>query len=64
MLSFLKRHDCLKKVRPLNRVKPWFNQPVERAMRERTICYNGHSAYQKLEVVYSADNKLNSARAR
>jgi hypothetical protein len=29
----------LKRSKPVNRVNPWFNETIERTMRERNICY-------------------------
>jgi Reverse transcriptase (RNA-dependent DNA polymerase) len=39
ILSLFERHVRLKKSRPMNRVNPWFNAAIHRAMRERDICY-------------------------
>jgi retron-type reverse transcriptase len=39
ILSLFEHHVRLKKFRPKNRVNPWFNIAIERAMRERDICY-------------------------
>jgi Reverse transcriptase (RNA-dependent DNA polymerase) len=37
--TLFERHVRLKKSRPVNKVNPWFNVAIERAMRERDICY-------------------------
>jgi hypothetical protein len=39
ILSLFEHHVRLKKFRPVNRVNPWFNSAIERAMRVRDICY-------------------------
>jgi Reverse transcriptase (RNA-dependent DNA polymerase) len=39
ILSLFDNHVRLKRLRPKDRVNPWFNRAVERAMRERDICY-------------------------
>jgi Reverse transcriptase (RNA-dependent DNA polymerase) len=39
ILSLFEHHVRLKRFKPQNRVNPWFNAVIERAMRERDICY-------------------------
>lgn len=39
ILALFDHHVRLRRLRPLNRVNPWFNKNIERAMRERDICY-------------------------
>jgi hypothetical protein len=39
ILSLFEHHVRLKNSRPVNRVNPWFNSDIKRAMQEREICY-------------------------
>jgi hypothetical protein len=39
ILDLFDRHVRLKRFKPVNRVNPWFNTAIRRAMREREICY-------------------------
>jgi Reverse transcriptase (RNA-dependent DNA polymerase) len=39
LLSLFERHVRLKRSKIVNKVNPWFNVAIEKAMRERDICY-------------------------
>jgi hypothetical protein len=39
IVTLFERHVWLKKSKPVNKVNPWFNEAIKRAMRERNICY-------------------------
>jgi Reverse transcriptase (RNA-dependent DNA polymerase) len=39
IINLFNHHVRLKRLRPINRVNAWFNTTIERAMRERDICY-------------------------
>jgi hypothetical protein len=39
ILSLFEHHVRLKNFKPTNQINPWFNTAIERAMRQRDICY-------------------------
>jgi hypothetical protein len=39
LLTLFEHHVRLKKSKPFDKVNPWFNEGIKRAMRERDICY-------------------------